>query len=77
MSQRTVEVVIGKLLTDEELRRRFMQKPLDTLIALREQGYELSNGGVEALLETDTAVWSWCAGRISACLQRCSLRDAH
>ena len=42
MSQRTIERVIGRLLTDEELRHEFTRSPRRTLVQLHEQGWELS-----------------------------------
>jgi hypothetical protein len=74
MSQRTVEILIGRLLTDEELRERFVAQPFETLANLCQLGYELSRAEIDALLESDKEMWSWSAGRIDARLQRCSLR---
>ena len=42
MAQKTVQLVIGWLLTDEDLRLRFKERPEETLGELREQGYELT-----------------------------------
>jgi hypothetical protein len=42
MSHRAVEIVLGRLVTDEALRRRFEASPMGTLEELREQGLELS-----------------------------------
>jgi hypothetical protein len=75
MSQRTVEILIGRLLTDEELRQRFLAQPFDTLANLCQRGYELSRGEIDALIATDAEMWSWSAERINARLQRCSLRS--
>ena len=74
MSQKTVQLVMGQLLTDEELRRRFVARSFDTLIELREQGYDLSADEIEALVRSDPAVWPSMARRIHPRLQRCSLR---
>lgn len=76
MAQKTVERLIGQLFTDEELRVRFVQQPLETLIALRDEGLDLTNGEVEALVETDVRLWDAVAVRIHPRLQRCSLRTA-
>jgi hypothetical protein len=62
MSHRTIERVIGRLLTDEELRLEFTRAPTRTLAVLAEQGWELTR------LEIDTAA------RIDSRLQRCSLK---
>ena len=75
MSQKTVQLVIGRLLTDEDLRDRFVEQPLETLTALRNQGFELTGDEIEALVKTDADVWPSMARRIHPRLQRCSLRS--
>ena len=74
MSQRTVQLVIGRLLTDEELRARFVERSRETLVELREQGFELTADEIEALVDSDPEVWPSMAARIHRRLQRCSLR---
>jgi hypothetical protein len=61
MSQRTVEFLIGRLLTDEELRLRFVLDPLDTLAAWLNAGFELTASEIDGLIQTDTTVWSRAA----------------
>jgi hypothetical protein len=77
MSQRTIERVIGRLLTDEELRHKFIRSPRRTLLELNEQGWELSRLEVEALLATAIGLWPEVAARIDPRLQRCSLKTHH
>lgn len=74
MSQRTVELVIGRLLTDEELRLRFAHDPIATLADFCERGFELTRGEIDALLQIDASVWTQTAERIHPRLQRSSLR---
>ena len=74
MSQRTIERLIGRLLTDEELRDQFSRAPRRTLAALNEQGWELSRLEVDALLAIEFGLWSKVAARIDPRLQRCSLK---
>jgi hypothetical protein len=74
MSQKTVQSIVGRLLTDEEFRSRFLGQPLETLMALRDQGFELTSGEVDALLRTDHSLWADAAARIDPQLQRVSLR---
>ena len=74
MSQRTIERVIGRLLTDEELRHQFIRSPRRTLVELNEQGWELSRLEVDALLAIEIGLWSEVASRIDPRLQRCSLK---
>lgn len=74
MSQKTVQSIIGRLVTDEESRDRFMSDPLGTLVAIRDQGFELTQSEIDALLRTDRSLWSDAAERIDARLQQCSLK---
>jgi hypothetical protein len=74
MSHRTVERIIGRLLTDEELRLKFTRAPKRTLEELAEQGWELSRVEIDALLATEIRLWSQAAARIDSRLQSCSLK---
>ncbi len=74
MSQKIVQLVIGRLLTDEELRLQFLRDPRATLTAFRDQGLELTRGEIEALIQTDRDTWTDAAERIDSRLQRCSFR---
>jgi hypothetical protein len=74
MSHRTVERVIGRLLTDEELRLKFTRFPNRRLAELGEQGWELTRIEVDALLTMEIRLWSDVAARIDPRLQRCSLK---
>ena len=73
MSQKTVQLLIGRLLTDEECRARFLSDPLGTLVAMRDQGFELTPSEIQALVRTEPALWSDAADRLDSHLQRCSL----
>ena len=57
MSQKTVQLVMGRLLTDEDLRLRFVERSFETLTELREQGYDLSADAKE-LPRAPTDHWS-------------------
>ncbi len=74
MSQKTVHLVIARLLTDEETRDRFLGDPLGTLTTFREQGFDLTSDEVDALIQSDRTVWADAAARIHPRLQRCSIR---
>jgi len=74
MSQKTVQLVIGWILTDEDLRSSFTDRPVETLTSLRERGYELSPDEVDALALSDPGAWPAMAKRIHPRLQRCSLQ---
>lgn len=74
MSQKTVQLLIGQIVTDEELRLRFVRQPLEMLTALREQGFDLTKTEIEALVDTDKQLWDSVAERIHPRLQRCCIR---
>jgi hypothetical protein len=74
MSQKTVQFVIGWLLTDEDLRRRFVEQPRETLAEIREQGYEMTIDELDALARSAPPAWPRMAQHIHPRLQRCRLR---
>jgi hypothetical protein len=74
MSQKCVEVVIGRLATDEALRARFSADPSSTLEHLRENGFDLTPGEVQALRETPAALWELVASGIHPRLQKIALK---
>jgi hypothetical protein len=73
MAQRTVQLIIGQILTDEEFRSEFLQRPIETLASLRDRGFELTKVEVDALARTDRRFWAIGAEWIDARLQRCRL----
>jgi hypothetical protein len=75
MSQRHVELLIGRLLTDEELREEFTRAPFDTLAAFCQQGWDLSRGEIDAFTQTDVGFWALAAARLPSRLRRCSLQS--
>ena len=75
MSQRNVELFIGRLLTDADLRRRFIDAPKHAIADFCEQGWELSRGEIDALVETDARLWFLAAAGLPSRLQRCSLKS--
>ena len=76
MAQKTVERIIGRILTDEDLRTRFVTHPAATLTALRDQGHDLTNGEIAALVQTDMRLWQRGTRWLDVRLQRCRLTDA-
>ena len=75
MSQRNVELLIGRPLTDEELRRRFLRRRSTPSTSLSEQGLELTRGEIDALVQTDVQLWGRVAAKLPSRLQRWSLRS--
>lgn len=73
MAHKTVQFIIGQILTDEELRGNFLDSPFETLTALRDKGFDLTNGEIEALLLTDPRLWRAGPQWVDSRLQRCRL----
>ncbi len=74
MTQQSVEILIGKLLTDEELREAFERDPQAALLQLQDQGLELSSLELQALRSMRPAELSGLAETIDRRLQKASLR---
>jgi hypothetical protein len=70
MSQKFVQYLIGQLLTDRDLRKRFVDAPLGTLSTMCGCGTELTPTEIQALVDIDRAFWDDAAGRIDPRLQR-------
>jgi putative modified peptide len=75
MSQRHIETIVGRLVTDEDFRRRFVAGPDAALEELGAAGIELTAAEREALA-TDAAVWGRLAQAIDPRLQKVSLRPS-
>jgi hypothetical protein len=73
LAQRIVETVIGRLITDEAFRSRFMANPEKTLLALRDTGLDLSRTEMAALVGTNASIWQRAADAIDPRLQKASL----
>jgi hypothetical protein len=50
MSLRTVQVIVGRLVTDEDYRLKFLSDPIRALTTLRDQGVELTSAEIDALI---------------------------
>lgn len=74
MSQRSVEILLGKLVTDEEIRQRFRVDPEGVLAVARERGLELSAVEVEALRGLQAGALDKLAGALDPRLQKASLQ---
>ena len=75
MSHKNVEIVIGRLATDEALRARFSVDPKSTLRHLQGAGLDLSPGEIEALLRTPVALWAFIATCVHPRLQKIALNS--
>src|SRR3989475_713476 len=77
MTHQSVELLIGKLVTDEELREAFQQNPHAVLAWLRDQGLQLSSLELDALKSIDPSELSGLADIIDRRLQKASLRRGY
>jgi hypothetical protein len=74
VAQRILEMLIGRLITDEQFRRDFLNDPSGTLYELRDLGLDLSGTEIAALLNTDPSVWARTASVLDPRLQKVSLK---
>ena len=74
MAQRTIEMLIGRLITDEDFRNQFLEDPEKTLIELNDLGLDLSRTEIAALITTDPTLWARTADAIDPRLQKASFK---
>jgi hypothetical protein len=72
MAHKTVQLIIGRILTDEAFRERFVADPAEILSSLREMGYDLTRLEIDALSKTNRQLWQQGPDWIDARLQRCA-----
>ena len=75
MTQRSIELVIGRLVTDEEFRQTFQRDPHQALTELLERGTHLTLAEIAALVATDAALWGQVAEQVDQRLQKASLKS--
>ncbi|MGE0812936.1 MAG: Os1348 family NHLP clan protein [Vicinamibacterales bacterium] len=73
MAHRSIEMLIGRLITDEQFRATFVAGPEATLLSLRELGLDLSPTEIAALVSTDPVVWARAADALDPRLQKATL----
>lgn len=72
MAQRSIEILIGRLITDEAFRSAFRSDAGATLTGFAESGYELTPLEIAALGATPADVWERVAECIDSRLQKAS-----
>ena len=75
MAQRIVEMLIGRLIADEQFRTNFLNDPAGTLATILDLGFELSPIEVAALVDTDPQVWTAAAERLDPRLQKATFKN--
>ena len=73
MAHRSIEILIGRLLTDEAFREAFLENASRALQIFCETGHELTPLEISALLATRSNLWSVVAREIDPRLQNAKL----
>jgi hypothetical protein len=73
VAQRSIEVFIGRLITDEGFRAAFATNPRAAVRRFIDTGQELTTVEITALLSTQADLWEGVADRIDPRLQKASL----
>lgn len=76
MTQRSIEMIVGRLVTDQAFRETFLRDPGRALVELIEQGIPVSATEMAALAAVDSAIWQRVAGEIDPRLQKASLKNS-
>jgi len=74
--QRHIELLIGRLVTDEDFRDAFQRDPQQALADAAAWGLALSAIEVSALLETDRTLWERIALELDSRLQKASFKTS-
>jgi hypothetical protein len=74
VTERFIELVIGRLVTDEEFRREFAADPNSACAALPQRGTPMTAEETAAIVVTDLALWERAAEDLDPRLQRASLK---
>ncbi len=75
MAQRSIEILIGRLITDEAFRSAFRKDSETTLKGFIESGYELTTLEITALRCTPAGLWEQVAEYIDPRLQKISFKE--
>ena len=69
---RSIEIILGRLVTDAEFRAAFTKDPRATLDRASRWGLELTSGEIRALLATDPSLWIRVADELDSRLKKAS-----
>lgn len=68
MSQRTVGIIMDRLLADESLRLRFEDDRVETVGELLAHGVELTPNEIDLFVQSDAQMWFWIDHRVGDCI---------
>ena len=74
MAQRSIEILVGRLLTDEAFRDAFLRNAATVLQAFSETGHELTSLEIAAFMATPKRLWNDFAAQLDPRLQKANLR---
>ena len=75
MAQRSVEILLGRLITDEAFRSAFRKVPGTTLTRYIETGHDLTPLEITALRAMPAGLWERIAEQIDPRLQKMSFEE--
>lgn len=75
MAQRSIEILIGRLITDEAFRSAFRKDAGTTLTGFIESGYDMTPLEITALRATPAGLWERVAEQIDPRLQKMSFEE--
>jgi hypothetical protein len=73
LAQRHIELLVGRLVTDEAFRTAFLKDTDTELARLAASGYELTPVEIHALRNMRSELWSAIADQLDPRLQKASL----
>jgi len=76
VTQKSVEILIGKLASDEELRARFRRDRRAAIRSLEREGLELTTLEITSLIAAEAEAFERLADALDPRLQKASLKPA-
>jgi hypothetical protein len=73
VSQRSIEILIGRLITDEAFRNSFLHNPRRGVTAFVESGHEVTAVEMDAIAAVAREFWHYAAAEMDPRLQKASL----
>jgi len=73
VSQRSIEILIGRLITDEAFRNSFLRDPRRAVATFVESGHEVTAVEMDAIAAVAREFWHYAAAEMDPRLQKASL----
>ena len=75
VKRRPIEIVIGRLMTDEAFRQRLLTDSHAALRELLEEGVHMTRAEIAAIVATDVDFWERVADEVDPRLQKINLKS--